>query len=46
MNHPSFSLPDTGGPSGQPDINSSGAAAITALANGPRTIQLGARITF
>jgi hypothetical protein len=46
MNHPSFSLPDTGGPSGQPDINSSGAAAIAALANGPRTIQLGARITF
>jgi hypothetical protein len=46
MNHPSFSLPDTGGPSGQPDISSSGAAAITALANGPRTIQLGARITF
>jgi hypothetical protein len=46
MNHPSFSLPDTGGPSGQPDISSSGAAAITALANGPRTIQLGVRITF
>jgi len=47
MNHPSFSLPDTGGPSGQPDVNSpASASAITALANGPRTIQLGARITF
>ena len=46
MNHPSFSLPDTGGGSGQPDISSSGAATITALANGPRTIQLGARVFF
>ena len=47
MNHPSFSLPDTGGPSGQPDVNSpASASAITALANGPRTIQLGARLTF
>jgi hypothetical protein len=46
FNHPSFSLPDTSGGSGQPDISSTGAAAITALANGPRTIQLGARINF
>jgi hypothetical protein len=46
MNHPSFSLPDTGGPNGNPDISNSGAATITALANGPRTIQLGARISF
>jgi hypothetical protein len=46
FNHPSFSLPDTGGPNGNPDISNSGAANITALANGPRTIQLGARIFF
>jgi len=42
MNHPSFALP--GG--GAPDVSNSGAAAITSLANGPRTIQLGARVTF
>jgi hypothetical protein len=46
FNHPSFSLPDTGGPNGNPDVNSTGAATITQLANGPRTIQLGARLTF
>ncbi len=46
MNHPSFSLPDTGGPNGNPDVSSSGAATITQLANGPRTIQLGARLSF
>lgn len=47
MNHPSFSIPDTGGPNGQPDISSpSNATNITTLANGPRTIQLGARLTF
>jgi hypothetical protein len=46
LNHPSFSIPDTTSPSGQPDMSSSGVAAITALANGPRTIQLGARLTF
>ena len=46
MNHPSFSLPDTGGPNGNPDVSSSNAANITQLANGPRTIQLGARINF
>jgi hypothetical protein len=46
MNHPSFSLPGTGGPNGNPDISNSSAATITQLANGPRTIQLGARINF
>ncbi|MGC2226578.1 MAG: carboxypeptidase-like regulatory domain-containing protein [Candidatus Sulfotelmatobacter sp.] len=46
FNHPSFSLPDTGGPNGNPDVSNSGAANITALANGPRTIQLGARVFF
>jgi carboxypeptidase family protein len=46
MNHPSFSLPDTGGPNGNPDVSNSGVANITQLANGPRTIQLGARINF
>jgi hypothetical protein len=46
LNHPSFSLPGTGGPNGNPDVSNSGAANITQLANGPRTIQLGARISF
>jgi hypothetical protein len=39
VNHPSFSLPNN-------DVSSSGVATITSLANGPRTIQLGARLTF
>jgi len=38
LNHPSFSLPNN-------DVNN-GNAQITSLSNGPRTIQLGARITF
>ncbi|HTC49954.1 MAG TPA: carboxypeptidase-like regulatory domain-containing protein [Candidatus Aquilonibacter sp.] len=46
FNHPSFSLPDTGGPNGNPDVSSAGVANITQLANGPRTIQLGARLFF
>jgi hypothetical protein len=47
FNHPSFSLPGTGGPNGNPDISSpSSAVNITQLANGPRTIQLGARVFF
>ncbi|MFY9681829.1 MAG: carboxypeptidase-like regulatory domain-containing protein [Candidatus Sulfotelmatobacter sp.] len=47
FNHPSFSLPGTGGPNGNPDISSpTNASDITQLANGPRTIQLGARISF
>jgi len=39
MNHPSFALPNN-------DVSSSGVGTITSLANGPRTIQLGARVTF
>jgi hypothetical protein len=39
LNHPSFSLPNN-------DVSSSGVATITSLSNGPRTIQLGARLTF
>jgi hypothetical protein len=47
FNHPSFSLPGTGGPNGNPDISSAASAVnITQLANGPRTIQLGARVFF
>jgi hypothetical protein len=38
LNHPSFSLPNN-------DVNNAN-AAITSLSNGPRTIQLGARIAF
>jgi hypothetical protein len=38
LNHPSFSLPNN-------DVNNAN-AKITSLSNGPRTIQLGARITF
>jgi hypothetical protein len=38
VNHPSFSLPSN-------DMNSS-PGVITSLSNGPRTIQLGARLTF
>ncbi len=39
MNHPSFSLPNN-------DVNGSNVGTISSLANGPRTIQLGARLTF
>jgi hypothetical protein len=39
LNHPSFSLPNN-------DVSSSGVGTITSLSNGPRTIQLGARLTF
>jgi hypothetical protein len=39
MNHPSFSLPNS-------DMNGSNVGTISQLANGPRTIQLGARLTF
>jgi hypothetical protein len=38
LNHPSFSLPNN-------DVNNAN-AKITSLANGPRTIQLGARLFF
>jgi hypothetical protein len=38
LNHPSFSLPGN-------DMNNS-PGVITSLSNGPRTIQLGARLTF
>jgi len=38
LNHPSFALPNN-------DLNNS-PGTITSLSNGPRTIQLGARITF
>lgn len=44
MNHPSFALA-TGGPNSN-DVNCSCAGSITKLANGPRTIQLGARLAF
>ena len=39
MNHPSFALPNN-------DMNNSNVGTISSLANGPRTIQLGARLTF
>jgi len=39
MNHPSFALPNN-------DMNGSNVGTISSLANGPRTIQLGARISF
>jgi hypothetical protein len=39
MNHPSFSLPTN-------DMNSSSVGTITSVSNGPRTIQLGARLFF
>ncbi|MGD1082332.1 MAG: TonB-dependent receptor [Candidatus Sulfotelmatobacter sp.] len=39
LNHPSFSLPNN-------DMNGSNVGTISSLANGPRTIQLGARLTF
>jgi len=39
LNHPSFSLPTN-------DMNSSSVGAITNVSNGPRTIQLGARLLF
>ncbi len=39
MNHPSFALPNN-------DMNGSNVGTISSLANGPRTIQLGARLTF
>ncbi len=41
LNHPSFSIPNPNN-----DVNASQPGVITQLANGPRTIQLGARITF
>jgi hypothetical protein len=39
MNHPSFSLPNN-------DMNGSNVGTISAVSNGPRTIQLGARLFF
>jgi hypothetical protein len=39
FNHPSFALPNN-------DLNGSNAGTISSLANGPRTIQLGARLFF
>jgi len=39
FNHPSFDLPNN-------DMSSSGVGTITSVANGPRTIQLGARLSF
>ena len=39
VNHPSFSLPTN-------DMNNSGVGTITSVSNGPRTIQLGARLFF
>jgi Carboxypeptidase regulatory-like domain len=39
LNHPSFSLPNN-------DMNGSNVGTISSLANGPRTIQLGARLFF
>ena len=39
MNHPSFTLPNN-------DVSNSGVASITGVSNGPRTIQLGARLAF
>jgi Carboxypeptidase regulatory-like domain len=39
LNHPSFTLPNN-------DVSSSGVATVTGVANGPRTIQLGGRLTF
>ncbi len=41
MNHPSFSLPNPNN-----DVNASQPGNITQLANGPRTVQLGARVFF
>jgi hypothetical protein len=41
MNHPSFSLPNPNN-----DVNASQPGNITSLSNGPRTVQLGARLTF
>jgi hypothetical protein len=39
LNHPSFALPNN-------DMNGSNVGTISSLANGPRTIQLGARLFF
>ncbi|HXW57316.1 MAG TPA: TonB-dependent receptor [Candidatus Cybelea sp.] len=39
LNHPSFTLPNT-------DVSSSGVGTVKGVANGPRTIQLGARLAF
>jgi hypothetical protein len=39
FNHPSFALPNN-------DLNGSNVGTVSSLSNGPRTIQLGARITF
>jgi hypothetical protein len=41
LNHPSFTLPG-----GNNDVSSSSVGAITQTSNGPRTIQLGARLAF
>jgi hypothetical protein len=41
LNHPSFTLPQ-----GNNDVSSSSVGTITQVANGPRTIQLGARLSF
>ncbi len=41
FNHPSFSIPNPNN-----DVNASNPGNITQLANGPRTIQLGARAIF
>jgi len=41
MNHPSFSLPNSNN-----DVNASSPGSITSLSNGPRTVQLGARLSF
>jgi hypothetical protein len=39
LNHPSFDLPNN-------NVASSGVGTITSVANGPRTVQLGARLSF
>jgi Carboxypeptidase regulatory-like domain len=39
VNHPSFALPNN-------DVSSSAVGTITSTSNGPRTIQLGARLAF
>ena len=39
FNHPSFDLPNN-------DVSSSGVATITSVQNAPRSIQLGAKVTF
>jgi hypothetical protein len=39
MNHPSFALPNN-------DVGNSNAGSISSTSNGPRTIQLGGRLSF